>query len=236
MMRFFSQNRKTLLALVLFVSMIAFAILGAWPLYQNIVEKRDRLQALGADREYRVRQIARLPELRTQYDRILKDEGSLDILLTEEKVVDFIKTLEALARDNNVEIKIASNDTPLVEKKKSDDDEKKSAPKKETKLVDALTYPGYLRLSITVTGDYEDSVNFLAQMENLPTALDVIGVKMHENTKKNEENAPQSGNPNPFLLVPGGDSALVDTAPEEAAVSSGELETVLDTVVYVDKK
>ncbi len=185
MKAFISQNGKILLALTLFISMVAFALFGGLPLYKRMVLKRDAIQALGANRDHEQKQISQLPDLRAQYERIVADEGRLDILLTQERMVEFVKTLEGLAADNHVTIAIASNDEPIKEAKKKSataDEEDETEQKKTTKsdkLVDGLTYPGYVRLSVTLTGSYQDSVNFLSQMENLPTALDVIGVKMH---------------------------------------------------------
>ena len=250
MQRFLKKYIKLIITLVLFLSMGLIAWFGIVPFYAHIGELRDEIQMFYASRENRNRQIGRLPELHKSYDMIAVDEGRLDILLTETRVIDFVRTLEALAEKTGTEISIKSEEaSPVTAPKKAavktaaPGEDAAKAEKKEVKgIAETLPYPDYLRLKITLRGEYQNIIAFLSGMETLPTALDVIGVEMRTRTDDEIERASEgSGKPNPFLLVPGNVAATEVAEPtgteEQLAprVSRGGLEATFDTIVYVDK-
>lgn len=241
--------------LILFVAMglvVWFAIL---PIKQSISQKMDDIQKFYTSRENRDRQISKLSELEQQFGVIQADEEHLNILLKEDRIVDFVKTLEGLARETNTEISIASKEgNSIIEKKvvvgkpqtKSSADADAPAPavsekKKATGILDTLPFDRYLHLGVSVVGEYADIINFLHKMETLPFALDVVGMEMHQ--KENEERSSSSlsvtsgSGINPFVAT---SESTASTPPLETPVIVPEekntLEAVFDTIVYVDKK
>src|SRR6185369_1865341 len=158
---------------------------GIMPLRHFIVDKADEIQQFYTVRENRQRQINQLPELQSQFDTIVAGEKRLDILLPKSRIVDFVKTLEGLARESRVEISIQSSNkgevqTKTVKKpvKKSTDQENKTAEKTAPTIIDMLPYDSFLRISIKAHGEYADIVTFLHKMETLPFGLDVIGIQV----------------------------------------------------------
>jgi Tfp pilus assembly protein PilO len=221
--------------------------LGVLPMRQAISEKMDDIQKFYAVRENRERQVARLPELEEQFREIAAGEDTLRILIDEEHIVDFVKTLEGLASEMGTEIAIeAKESNAIVEKKPAAKapaaDGEAAAAGKKTKqtIADMLPYDRYLHINVSLKGEYADIVRFLHKMETLPFALDIIGVEVRLNTDTEERNAaaPAAGR-NPFMLVPSGNSSAVGTQPEDGGQASrGEqppLEADLDTVVYIRK-
>lgn len=239
------------ITLMLFSGMGLLGWFGIMPFQRFIIEKADGIQEYYTTRESREQQMRRLPELQGQFESIQADEPILAILLSEDKVVDFVKTLEQLAEETKVQITIRSNGSTAIEDKKTvKAPAKKStapvtdgaAPEKEAKavpsLIETLPMDRYLHVNVIVEGEYREIVTFLHKMETLPLGLDVIGVSMKLRTDEKEQAArPDNPGRNPFLILSGNDAAL-PAAPEAApeAAPAGSLEATFDTVIYLAKQ
>lgn len=234
MMRFVKKNSQLFIAGLLAIGIVALLYFGIRPMYQRMVNAREAIERFAAEREYQALQITRLPELQREYEKILKDEGRLDIFLTEPKIVGFIQRVEGLAAETNVRIEIAANETPLQEAKKKKSEDGEQDEKKEKTFADTLFHPEYVRLSLRVSGDYADIVNFLVRFEALPQTLDVIGLSVKPQISEEKDATPSSSDPNPFLLVPGQGTTSAEEQSAPAALT-GPLRMDLDTVLYVDK-
>ncbi len=218
--------------------------LAILPLRGSIREKMDDIQKFYTSRENRDRQIAKLPDLSKQFEAIMADEGALDILLQEEHIVDFIKTLERLAGETGVTIEISSKENgSIIDAKKSP--AKQTSVKKGTEtdenvekdesILGNLPFDRYLSLGISVSGEYADIVRFLHRMETLPFGLDVVGVDMRQESEEGSGRALSGSGINPFLLTPTGENAV----PAEKILTEEKkdlLKATFDTIVYVEKK
>lgn len=237
------KKHASLLLFVLFaVAILGTAWFGIRPLERSLEGKMRGIQEFYAGRENRERQVTRLPELENQYRTIVANEKMLNVLITEDKVVDFVKTLETLASDMNVQMSILSKDEgKIIERKKlpiavpnrdsgSADADVPIAKQKSPDIVDDVVFGRYLRVSVEVRGQYGDIVTFLQKMETLPLGLDVVGVAMK---KASEEPSRRSSGPgeNPFAVLGGNQSVPVV---QPSAVPEG-LEATFDVLVYVDK-
>lgn len=249
---FFQQHRQAfplVVMMTLFVGMGLILWFGILPFQRFIVEKADSIQEYYATQENRERQIKRLPELEEQFKSIVADEQTLDILLSESEIVDFVKTLERLAEETKTHITLQAKDGNAIQEKKAskpkaksavlpddDEDTKKKAP---ASILDAAPYDRYLHVSVAVIGDYRDVVTFLHKMETLPLGLDVIGIDIKLRDKETEEKQPSNPGRNPFLIFGGGAIVPNETAPAEGLTEEvilGSLEATFDTIVYVNSK
>lgn len=250
MSAFFRQYKIFIVAAVIFLAMLLTAWFFIRPLYLKVFALRDAVQEEIERQANQQRQIKRLPDLKSQYERVTAEEHFFDILLTESKVVGFIRTLEALATETNVEVKIQSNETKLEEvtKKKSGKDtatedgggSETEEEKKPKTLASFIPYSDYLRLTLTVTGDYSDLVAFVSRLETLPVALDIFGIEIRQPLRDDNSREGDVRAVNPFAAEGADtnkDQAASDKVPEELTKPlSPKLEAVIDLVVYVDKK
>jgi hypothetical protein len=252
MMRDLLQKYKNSSPLIVMLTLFSGIGLLAWfgivPFQRFIVEKADGIQEYYATRENREQQMRKLPELQAQFENIEKDEKVLSILLSEEAIVDFVRTLEQLATETKVHITIRSTGTNAIEDKKTVKvPAKKTAPvdgaavkdgKAPQSLVETLPVDRFLHVTITAQGEYKDIVAFLHKMETLPLGLDVLSVSMKLRTEEEKNARPDNPGRNPFLILSGNETALSGdavTQPEEAVIP-GNLEASFDTVVYLDNK
>ncbi|MBI2439523.1 MAG: hypothetical protein HYV45_02905 [Candidatus Moranbacteria bacterium] len=259
-MKFFSKKQTVGLSIVgvcVLIGLVAW--FGIKPLRQIISDKRDDIQKYYTSRENRDRQIKKLPELEKQYDEILAGKNTLDIMLTEDRIVTFVKTLEQLAKETNTEIIIeAKSDKAIIEKKivASPDQPKKSSEtreaigeentpsstKKDVKnIIDNLPFHRYLHITVVVRGEYVDIVTLLHKIETLPFALDMLSVEMHH-VDDEEESSGRPGRSfgdgvNPFIPFGSGESTVTDTPEQQAETKKRPpLEAAFEIAVYVDKK
>lgn len=247
------QKYKTSSPLIVMLALLSGIGLLAWfgivPFQRFIVEKADGIQEYYATRENREQQMKKLPELQAQFESIERDEKALSILLSEESIVDFVRTLERLATETRVHITIRSSGTNAIEDKKTIKvPVKKATPvtdgavvkdgKVPQSLLETLPVDRFLHVTVVVQGEYKDIVAFLHKMETLPLGLDVIGVSMKLRTEEEKNARPDNPGRNPFLILSGNETAIsgdVVTQPEEVVIP-GNLEASFDTVVYLDNK
>lgn len=253
MKTFLQQHKQTfpwVVMIVLFSGMGLILWFGILPFQRFIVEKADSIQEYYATQENRERQIKKLPELEEQFKSIVADEQTLDILLSESEIVDFVKTLERLAEETKTHITLQAKDGNAIQDKKNskpkaksvavlpidDEDTKKTAP---ASILDAAPYDRYLHVNVAVIGEYRDVVTFLHKMETLPLGLDVIGMSIKLRDKETEEKQPSNPGRNPFLIFGGGTLVPSEAAPAEGLAEEvilGSLEATFDTIVYVNSK
>lgn len=219
---------------------------GILPLRDLVWTKMNEIQKMHTNRENRTRQIGTLPELQVQFDEIKADEKSLQIFLSEDQIVDFIKTLEGLALDTGIQIVIQSSDKGAIVQKKvpaknptptaADSDASPTASstsatdtdkKKSTGILNNLPYDRYVRLGVTVSGKYEGIITFLHRMETLPFALDVVAADVSVQTEENASSA-RGSDVSPFTPLGEQGSGVQPDQPAERQVIA-----TFDTVIYL---
>ncbi len=187
---------------------------GIRPLHGLIRTEMDEIQKLDVLREHKSRQMQRLPELEKQNALIEERGKTLEIVLTKEEIVEFIRTLERLAEETGVKIEIASKDNTLLESKitlplpgagaknpkaasgEGTGEEVAATPTPQPKrggkqtgpaMLNELSLKHYIRLSITVKAPYKSMVTYLHKLETMPYAVEIIGVTIKEAEKEREE-------------------------------------------------
>lgn len=242
---FLRKNSSMVILFGLLLAMAGLLWFGIIPLNQTITDRMRGIQEYYAGQENREKQVGRLPELQNQFNTVTENEPLLNILISQDQIVDFIKTLEDIAQEMKVQMTIASQEGgKIIESKKvpakvpiqkSDGTEvpTDNAPQsKVVNIVDDVPFDRYLRLNITVDGQYSNIVGFLRKTETLPVGLDVVGVDIRkiDATGKNTASIPTTGNPFTFL---GGSTIYTQKSP--TSVEDGTLEATFDILVYVDK-
>ncbi len=224
---------------------------GIRPLLTTIQIKMDDIQKLSVIREYREKQLERLPELEAQHALISEQKDRLNIILTKERLVDFIETLEQQALADGVTIKIESRDNAFLESKVTIVNEKEKANgskqpvsgEKETEdsvapvkkgggtdkgtgIIAELPLKKFLKLTMTVSGEYGMIIRYLRHLETLPYALDVISLDIKVQPEEGDRVSSGAGTFNPFGELP--ESVTPPPMPK-----TDQLDAVLETVVYI---
>lgn len=244
-MRFsFRKNKLAVTAFLLAVTMGLLFWFGMRPLQDSVWQRMNGIQKIYTDRENRERQVARLPDLTKQYEAIQADQGTLDILLSDDRIVDFVKTLEAFAADNHVGITITSKDNGAIVDRKanspktavkssdpSDTPASSTASKAPPALSDTLPFDRYVQLSLQLSGTYADTIAFLGRLETLPYGLDVIGVDVKSDDGDQGKAGRGTSGTNPFVVSQ--PASTEDVAP--AVAPPARVKATYDMVLYLKK-
>jgi Tfp pilus assembly protein PilO len=239
------------------IQLSLFAVIGlvAWfgirLLLSTIQTKMDVIQQHAVTREYRERQLDKLPELEAQHALIAQHADSLGIILTKDRLIGFIEALERVARDEGVKIKIESRENAFLESKvtviekkanpsnpapasdtKGEDqggtEKKKASAAKETGIITELPLKKYLRLTISLSGEYKNIVRYVHRLESLPYALDIIGMDLRVKPEEVVNAVPESGALNPF------DATLVPAPSQTERPESNILDATFETIMYMN--
>jgi Tfp pilus assembly protein PilO len=210
MMNIRSITRNTSFSTVALLAIVgAVFFFGILPLHGRIADQRIGIEKLHAQEENATRKIARLPEFREQVELIDKEDYPLVTVLSEAKIVDFIKSIEDIALQTGSTVAISQSATqkkkapavapavaPLpIEKDSGTPAPVASATKKKVSIEDGLPSNTDLRLSIAVTGEYPKVIQFLHKIETLPYALDVLSLEIRGN---GEGSSRSNGSASPF--------------------------------------
>ncbi len=227
---------------------------GIKPLHTMISARMDTIQQLDVMREFRSSEIKKLPDLEKQNELIQSYKKDLMIVLAKDDLVGFIQKLEELAVSEGVKIEIVSRDNTLLESKitKSENTKEKkvssetgssseAAPpvsadkrkaKNSTEILDKLPLKHYIRLTLIVDAPYESLVRYLAKVETMPYALEILGLVIKESEKKSDESGPSfSGDfvQSDISQVDNGGGEALAPIPLSPLILSGEFDLVVYT-------
>ncbi len=185
-MKFPKMSRPVILYSVLFVAgAVILLFVATAPLRDLIVAENEGIQKFYAKTENDQRKISHLSEFHDQSIAIAKDEAKLQLLLPEGRIVDFIRELENAAKLTGGTVVISKGGN-LEESRKAASVVAASAIKtadgaadnrqKGMGLLKKLPDGKTLGLTLTFSGKYSDSVNFLHKIETAPYFLNVLSL------------------------------------------------------------
>lgn len=169
-----------LIYFLLFTLGIAATLFGAIFLYKKIMQSLDTQERLALEHQIYTEQISNLPKLAQTEQSVKQNERYFSFIYSEDRVVEIIRDIERLAKEESVTLTITQKEIPKKkpvrkeEDEKDDDTTKKEEAPKE--LSDTLPFEKHLRLEIKAEGQYSAIRTFLHKLETAPYALDVLSV------------------------------------------------------------
>lgn len=208
-------------------------------MYKNIQNALNAYERIALEEEIQAEQIKNLPELGLRYQKILENEQYFRFLYSEDRVVEVIKDIERLAKEQNIALTITQKEIPkkkAPEKKEAPADakqgeEKKQEAPKPKELADTLPYEKYIWLELKAEGEYRALRNFLQSLETAPYALDILALQGDVAPVAEEDRlvVSPSSNENPFLLS--GDS--VSEVRNDAVKTPNKVIFIMETALYI---
>lgn len=211
---------------------IVAGLFGVYFLYQKVQSALHTQERMALEQEIQEQQLKNLPELSGLYYRITESEHFFSLLYPEDRVVEVIKDIERLAKEQALELSITQREVPKKKAvtKKEDAAENEDAAKQSEAtpkaLADTLPYEKHIRLELQARGQYQAIRNFLHALETAPYALDILA--LHGGIAPPKEGAPvRPTGDNPFLLQ--STPVSEETVPTGA---SAEVLFVIETALY----
>jgi hypothetical protein len=215
--------------LLLLNILIAVSVFGMYFLYQKVQNALNTQERIKLEQEIQTEQINNLPELAERYQTIAENEQYFTLLYTEDQVVNIIKDIERLAREQQVALVITQKEIPAKKKPAKEKDGETKEEEKPKELGDTLPYEKQIRLELKAEGRYLAIRNFLHKVETSPYALDVLALQA--NLAPVDEETASVSRPtgdSPFLLL--------GTQPGEEAPAAPTTDRVIfliETALYI---
>lgn len=194
---------------------------------RRIIIKSDEIQALILDREIENSRIGAISRMEGDYTYSEENKKMLEVMLSREEGVDFIKKMENIAQETGNSISFSVDEMGNKDAKPKVVT-KKDAPKEKT-IKEALAYANYISIQIDLKGDYVGFISFLNKLENTRNYVNIVSI----GSKVEKESEDGSGNKN---------SSDIGVFTPTSAVSKDEkqgekkekniLHSVIDVVVY----
>ena len=203
---------------ILFLGVFIYG--GIFTMIKNIQGRADEIQKKIIDNEIDKKNLAKIPQLMSDYEIFSAGRSNLNVILKKELEIEFIQSLENLARETGNEISLK-----LIEEENSSvkDSQAKTKAKEKDKLdiKSNLPYEKYITIQLELKGKYPQLMGFLEKIENMEYYVNVVAFDL-----KKEEKLGETKTSNPFVSS---DSAATpeETPPEEI------LKSLIDLVVYI---
>ncbi|MBU2028380.1 type 4a pilus biogenesis protein PilO [Patescibacteria group bacterium] len=220
-MKIFWKKYKVQIVLAGYCLMLGgFIYGGIFTMIKHIRTEADEIQKKIIDDEVAKKNLAKIPQLMNDYTIFSSQEKNLNVILQKESEVEFIKSLENLAKETGNEISLK-----LIEEEGSQSKNaqgKTKAKEKEGKdIFSGLPYENYITIQLELKGGYPELMRFLKKLENMEYAVNVMTLDLKKEKKQTEE---RSNNP----FIDSGSASISAENPE------GEiLKSLINLIVYI---
>jgi hypothetical protein len=208
-----------IIAYLLIIGVVSFLVIR--PVLRSIKENNDNIQKSVLDQEDKEKRIAEIPELEKEYEDVEKQSGRISYFFTEDKAVELIEDIEAMAEatGNTVGIEVLDKKENKAIRGSND----KGVKEEKADIMADLPMSDFVHLKINLGGSFEGLVNFIEKLEAMKYYSDVVSLKSANEIKtKVVENASTDKN-----------AAPADTTVK--TVDEYVLNTSVEVVFYVKK-
>ncbi len=174
-MKVFWKKHKFFIAIALYI-VIVFAVgyLVKIFLIDKIIEKSDKIQEMNIDSQLSRDKISKIPEMENANEEYERNKETLNMVIVPSGEVEFIRNLEFLAENTRNKISLEIEDVQDSSKAKAKTTKKKKDEEKG--IFDLLTYDKYLKIKVTLEGDYAGLVDFISKLENFKYYVNVVSI------------------------------------------------------------
>jgi len=193
MSKFYKQHKIGILIFIYLGLIGAFMYFLAIPSIKMIQDQADQIEKKSIDNQKSRDRISLIPTMENAYDEYQAKKDDMNIVISSDQTIDFIKKTESLAEvtGNRIEIKI--ND--IVDK----NSEKKNAaaqpaipnaapgqqsnPNEVKNITDKLAYGKYFPVQVALKGDFQSLINFINKIENDQYFVNITSLQIKEMTE-----------------------------------------------------
>jgi hypothetical protein len=193
---------------------------GIFTAVKNIKAGADEIQKKIINDEIDKKNLDKIPQLIGDYEIFSSQEKNLNVILQKESEVEFIQSLEDLAKEtgNAISLKLIEEEGSPVK------DSQGKAPAKEKNqenIKSNLPYKDYIAIQLELKGGYPELMRFLKKLENMEYCTNVVAFNL-----KKEENLTEEKSNNPFI---GSANALIPEENQQKEI----LKSLIDLIVYI---
>ncbi len=220
-MKNFYKKYKVQVVLVGYCLLLGIFIYGGiLTIVKHIQAEADGIQKKIIDEELNKKSLAKIPQLMSDYAIFSSQEKDLNVIMQKESEVEFIKSLENLAKEtgNEISLKLIEEEDSSI---KNVQGKTGTKVEEEKNIPNELPYKNYITIQLELKGKYPELMKFLKKLENMEYAANVVTLELKKEEKRIEE---RSGNP----FVDSGDAPVSGEKPREEILKS-----LINLIVYI---
>lgn len=220
-MKIFWKKYKVQIVLAGYCLMLGgFIYGGIFTMIKHIRAEADEIQKKIIDDEVAKKNLAKIPQLMNDYTIFSSQEKNLNVILQKESEVEFIKSLENLAKEtgNEISLKLIEEEGSLS---KNTQGKIKAKEKEGEDIFSGLPYENYITIQLELKGGYPELTRFLKKLENMEYAANVMTLDLKKEKKQTEE---RSNNP----FIDSGSASISEENPEREVLKS-----LINLIVYI---
>lgn len=199
---------------------------GIFTVIQQIENEADEIQKKIIDNEIEDKNLAKVPQLIADYAIFAAEGKNLNVILKKESEIEFIQSLENLAKETGNEISLKLIEEESSQAKDSQKKATKAKGKDEAEISNSLPFENYITIQLELKGGYPGLMKFLQKLENMEYYANVIAFDL-----KKEENQTEEKSSNLFV-----DSDVIAASAENKPAENQPkeiLKSLVSLVVYI---
>lgn len=225
MKKFLKKYKVQLVFAGYFIILGLFIYGGIFAMVKNIKERAGEIQKKIIDDELDKKNLEKIPQLIEDYEIFSSQKDSLGAILQKESEIEFIKSLEDLAREtgNEINLKLIEEDGSQVKATQAKKIKADAKEKSREDIINNLPYKNYITIQLELKGEYSDLMRFVKKLENMKYYANIISFDL-----KKEEIQTKSAKNNPFSSSDS-DNAIVLEENKKKEI----LKSLINLVVYI---
>ena len=226
MKNFWKKYKVGVVSGIYFLILGIFIYGGIFTLVKQIKNEADEIQKKIIDNEIDNKNLAKIPQLTGDYEIFSAQEKNLDVILQKESEIEFIQSLENLAKETGNEISLKLIEEESAQAKESQKKPTKAKGKEEEDIRSKLPFENYIAIQLELKGGYPELMKFLKKLENMEYYANVISFDL-----KKEERQEESNLNNPFVSFD--TISVTEEKKKEENQPKEILKSLINLVVYI---
>ena len=148
----------------------AFIYGGIFTVIKQIKDRADEIQKKIIDNEVENKNLAKIPQLVDDYAIFSAKGQDLEVILKKEAEIDFIQSLENLAKEtgNEISLKLIEEESSRAKESQT---KTKAKEKNEEDFESNLPYANYITIQLELKGEYLGLMKFLEKSAFYSTTI-----------------------------------------------------------------
>lgn len=161
---FFEKNKYPLIIAILFLVWISFLLLIIFPEKDSLHNKFVDLEKEKLNNQANNEKLSSLGDLKRISGLLDSEKKNLEVIFSEDKIIDLVDELEKIAEEvgGEISISVASEEGRKIETVNVSKDEKR-----EEDFLKNLPTQNYFEIDISLEGDYNKTLNFIKKINSI---------------------------------------------------------------------
>jgi len=198
------------------------------PFVDKIRAKSDSIQEEIISNRISESRIEKIPDMEKALENCRNNSKALDVIISSEDEVAFIKQLESIADATGNKIILNVGEDNIKQNGKN-----AASNNKEKTIKDGLQHKSYMPMDINLKGNYSGLVNFINRLENTGYYVNILSISSKETIEEISFQPDEASSKDVFSTP--SSSENMDSKPGLAGEKRELLDSMIRIIVYTEK-